>query len=1077
MYLRYSVSRLLLSLCLFLLFILVMDTLYAQEKGINIKRTHSINPVVPNRTTDLNIGKGTLHIVAVMVEFQPDTNAFTSGTGVFGPGSIPYLDTTSVRIDPLPHNRSYFQAHLEFVKNYYNRVSGGQLDINYQLLPDIIRLDEEMAAFSPTGESFTFEKIANMVRQSWAKVEQNGGFNTIGLDPEETAFVIFHAGVGRDIELTGQTLDRTPQDIPSVYMSKRALQVSLDQPNFNGFSINNGNFRVTNSLVIPRTLSRRGQDILGNPFVIQLSTNGLLAANIGSHLGLPDLFNTEDGSSGIGRFGLMDGEGFLGFAGLFPPEPSAWEKIRMGWQQPFSLDLTNNQPIELPAAVFHAEQSIAIHRITEDEFFLIENRHRNPENQGVDISVRNNDGDVSTVTFQNADTAFSPVNAELPQLLPKGVLVDVSNFDWALPGGLDAGNDEIPFTEDDRNLNGGILIWHIDEAVIEDKISSLSVNNNPFRRGVDVEEADGAQDIGRALPNVFGDTELGRGTAFDFWWKNNNSFAISATGDTLRLFENRFGPDTRPSNATNSGGPTFFELFDFSENLPVASFRARGVSPENIIKVSLPVSKINNFNSFVAEEDSFSTFYPPTITAYTSASDTLLLLPGRNKTVSVSTADINNPTFNFPVQNSQQPLLIEPSTSSSKLILSTRPISGTPEINITGWEYQSNTWKKSWETSADPNRGFISSNSSDIFLVDFTKQQLRTTDGSFFNPLEEPQISANDDAGFSAILANNSLNSTILGNNGQISTQKFQNSFRRYPIPVELTPNEPAVALLTDNSLAIAENNAPDIRTIFESSDRIGWPAIADIDRNNQVDFLFVDHATGLLHGKNRNGSNLNFFPVEPPEGTQFTGTPLLIDLESDGETDLLIPGQDSLSLNIYGYSNKGEPKSNFPLFAGSISDQQNQPLNPVLINQTLFAISHEGDLSAWKFNNATEAIQASKYGDPTKNKPFSQLTNEVDRNSFTGIINKKETYNWPNPANQETFLRFQLQSAGEVSVQIISYSGSLMLEKEMTVSNTAPFEFRINTASWGSGAYFARIEANVDGTIERKVVKIAVVH
>lgn len=1025
----------------------------------------------------MDIGKGTLHIIAIMVEFQPDTNAFTSGTGVFGPGSIPYLDTATVRIDPLPHNRSYFQAHLEFVKNYYNKVSGGQLDISYQLLPEIIRLDEKMAEFSPTGETFTFEKIANMVRQSWAKVEQNGGFDAAGLDPEETAFVIFHAGVGRDIELTGQTLDRTPQDIPSVYMSKRALQVSLNQPSFDGFPINNGTFRITNTLVIPRTLSRRGEDILGNPFVIQLSTNGLLAANIGSHLGLPDLFNTDDGSSGIGRFGLMDGEGFLGFAGLFPPEPSAWEKIRMGWQEPFEVNLATNQPIELPAAVFHQKQSIAKQSITEDEFFLVENRHRDPESRGVDISVRNNAGRVNTVNFQNADTAFSPVNADLPQLLPKGVLVDVSNFDWALPGGLEIGNDDTPFTEDDRNLNGGMLIWHIDEAVIEDKISSLSVNNNPFRRGVDVEEADGAQDIGRALPNIFGDTDLGRGTAFDFWWKNNNSFAISATGDTLRLFENRFGPDTRPSNATNSGGPTFFEFFDFSENLPVSSFRARKVHPDNIQKRTLAVPKVDNLNSFVARQDTFSTFYPPTITAFTSANDTLLLLPGTEKTVSVSTIDVNNPLFEFPVNNSQQPLFIQPNSGTSKLILSTRPTTDAPEISITGWQYQSNTWNKSWETSADPNRGFISSNSSDIFLADFTNQRLRTADGSFFNPLDEPQISANNEAGLTAFLDNNSLNSSIFGNNGQISTQEFQNSFRRYPIPVEIAPNEPAIALLTDNSLALAENNATGFRTVFESADRIGWPAIVDIDKNNQADFLFVDHATGLLHGKNRNGSNLSFFPIEPPEGTQFTGTPLLIDLESDGETDLLIPGQDSLSLNIYGYSNTGEPKSNFPLFAGSISNQGNQPLNPVLIDQTLFAVSHEGDLSAWKFINASEAVSPSKYGDPTQNKPFSQLSDEVNRDSFTGIINEEETYNWPNPANQETYLRFQLQSAGEVSVQIISYSGSLMLEKEMTVSNAAPFEFRINTASWGSGAYFARIEANVDGTIERKVVKIAVVH
>jgi hypothetical protein len=50
----------------------------------------------------------------------------------------------------------------------------------------------------------------------WAKVDESGQFDATGLDPETTAFVIFHAGVGRDIELTGTSLDITPYDLPSI---------------------------------------------------------------------------------------------------------------------------------------------------------------------------------------------------------------------------------------------------------------------------------------------------------------------------------------------------------------------------------------------------------------------------------------------------------------------------------------------------------------------------------------------------------------------------------------------------------------------------------------------------------------------------------------------------------------------------------------------------------------------------------------------------------------------------------------------------------------------------------------------
>ncbi|MDV7401740.1 hypothetical protein RZS08_60535, partial [Arthrospira platensis SPKY1] len=72
-----------------------------------------------------------------MVEFQEDDNEFTSGTGTFGPTSLPYLDREDVRIDPLPHDPAYFRAHLEFAKNWYKRASNGQLDIDYQLLPTV----------------------------------------------------------------------------------------------------------------------------------------------------------------------------------------------------------------------------------------------------------------------------------------------------------------------------------------------------------------------------------------------------------------------------------------------------------------------------------------------------------------------------------------------------------------------------------------------------------------------------------------------------------------------------------------------------------------------------------------------------------------------------------------------------------------------------------------------------------------------------------------------------------------------------------------------------------------------------
>src|SRR5690606_17997597 len=132
-----------------------------------------------------------------------------------------------------------------------------------------------------------------------------------------------------------------------------------------------------------------------------------------------------------------------------------------------------------------------------------------------------------------------------------GVITATTNYDWSLPGGLDAGKDGKYFTSDDRELKGGFLIWHIDESVIRQNLTFNTINANILRRGIDLEEADGAQDIGNATNNLFLESVVG-GTSFDFWWSGNNYTVITQQGDSLRSYVNRFAPNTRPSTTSNT---------------------------------------------------------------------------------------------------------------------------------------------------------------------------------------------------------------------------------------------------------------------------------------------------------------------------------------------------------------------------------------------------------------------------------------------------------------------------------------------------------------------------------------------
>ncbi|HBQ61907.1 MAG TPA: hypothetical protein DD671_20470 [Balneolaceae bacterium] len=578
-----------------------------------------------------------------------------------------------------------------------------------------------MEEYSPTGENFTNEKIGQLVQDAWTEVANGPNFDDTGLDPENTAFIIFHAGVGRDIELTGTNLDITPFDIPSLYLTKGYLGNLLDQPNFNGFEVNDGSFRVTNSMIIPRTESRRGLDIQEDEFVFPLSINGLLIASIGSHLGLPDLFNTETGDPAIGRFGLMDGAGFFAYNGLLPPEPSAWEKIYLGWETPFEISENRSTPIELTASSLDQPNSIAKYSLSSSEYFLIENRHRDPDGNGITITIREPNGNEVQQTFTNEDEAFVFQEAGFDSLLQAGTFVNATNFDFSEPGGLDVGEDEDD-PSDDRNLNGGILIWHIDEAVIDAQLQSGLVNADPQRRGVDLEEADGAQDIGKALAGAL-DNSAAFGTAFDFWWDGNDYRVILETGREVSFYDNRFGPDTRPNNDSNTGAKSFFELYDFSENLPAATFSIRAVETEGILFEPLfSTNETRNTTYFTWEHDYYD-YYPLSLGIHEADTDTFLVAPTKDFTYAFDHLDPVEPNYHLG-SSRQQPIF------GDLLIISNNPRNYS-EITTNGYDLDLPTQDKSvWNTQTSANQGFISSQDGETVDLDFTDISINVDDGS-----------------------------------------------------------------------------------------------------------------------------------------------------------------------------------------------------------------------------------------------------------------------------------------------------------------------------------------------------------
>lgn len=1042
--------------------LLLFSPILTHAQQVNPKRTHAISELPA--TAEPNV-PDTLTIVAVRVEFQQDDNRLTTGNGTFNTDNLSYLDDPGITIDPLPHNTQYFESHLQFAKNYFQQVSGNQISVKYQVLPEIYRLPKKMEAYSPTGESFSNEKVANLAQDTWTTVEQDGGFSTSGLDPDKTAFIIFHAGVGRDIELVGTSLDKTPQDIPSLFLGKNSLSELLDDPNFDGFDINGGSFQITNSAILPRTLSRTGKDVSGEQFVLQLSINGLLCASIGSYLGLPDLFNTETGNSGIGRFGLMDGESFFSYRGLFPPEPSAWEKSYLGWQTPFPITRTMSNPISLPAASLHQTNSIAKYELSKSEFFLVENRHRDPGGNGVTLTFQQPDGTTQTKQFDNHDEAFVDQTDEFTEDLIRGVVTDVSNFDWSLPGGLNSVSDESTETSEDRLLNGGILIWHIDEAVIENELSNQTVNANPQRRGVDLEEADGAQDIGRAANDDF--NNQARGTAFDFWWDGNDASVVTLEGDTLTFYENRFGPDTRPSNKSNSGSPSFFEFYNFSSNQSTASFQVRPYSTKDIQAISLPADSLPDQTTFTKHNANYFSSYPLGLSLFKTQTDSFLIIPSQQSSYALNLDENSeNPIFNFQSGQPQRPYL------GRSLIVGQAPLDS--HIELTSWQWNGNSWNTIWANQAEANDAFLSSIDDQTLLLDFTNQQINISNGTLQNPLPNArQRSATLDGQFTVL---NENNLTLQPDNH--STSVTSTGDRQYTGALQLTSDRTGFYYLSENKLILLEPRNFNQPTTIVQNTPMGWPAMSDINNDGRIDFIYVNKETNALEARNINGALLSHFPIQPPEGSAFVGTPLIAKPDQAEIPNLYLATQDSLSMNIRGYTAQNEAIEGFPLYVGSISAQENSPIHPVIRDDKLYAVSHRGELKAWQLNSVNEVLWESQYGNAPYNKVTGTLNFEKETPSNSqNILTEKETYNWPNPAEDYTHLRFQTSDAGFVDVKIITTGGNVVFDKQYEASGSVPEEHRISTQNWSSGVYFGMITATINGEKARKMIKIVVIH
>jgi M6 family metalloprotease-like protein len=381
------------------------------------------------------------------------------------------LRVLAIRVDfedqPMDSSTVYFERLLLFLHEHYFQVSDGQLRLLTTLAPSVYRLPETMAWYGLDDSIGVRQAVLcyDAVQAADPEVDY-AAYDQV---------VMFHAGPGQESDV----FDNSKEQIWSVFFRKEDFAYFLPREGAergirtNDVTAEGDTIFVETVAVFPELESQDG-------FVF--SPVGVVCHEFGHALGLPDLYDTTAPenqvyaeSQGVGSWDLM-AAGTWNANGFVPAEFSAWSKVFVGWIDP--VVVTGDTDVTLPAVSHDRRRGVIKIPIGGDEYFLIENR----------LQDYNGDGRFNYNETDSTTCGPDPRSGELVCLFDfYEDSYEGAEWDWWLPG---------------EGAGSGLLIWHIDESVISDNLPYNTVNAEPSHKGIDLEEADGIQDMDRPGGNI-----------------------------------------------------------------------------------------------------------------------------------------------------------------------------------------------------------------------------------------------------------------------------------------------------------------------------------------------------------------------------------------------------------------------------------------------------------------------------------------------------------------------------------------------------------------------------------------------
>jgi M6 family metalloprotease-like protein len=1005
----------------------------------------------------------TLHVLAIRVEFLPDTLSTTTGDGTFE-SAVP----EDVVIDPLPHNRDYFEDHVMFLKNYFSEISKGNIVIadDFQVFPqgqnEAYTLPNQMWHYNyNTGNSEDLDRsLAELFVDAWTEAWK---IDSLQLNPILSGydlFIIFHAGVGQDFDVG---FDETPHDIPSAYFRLADLRDALADPDYLGVPV--GSDYITDGILLPETERQQEADV-------EIAMNGTAALLMGHWLGLPALYNTETGASGVGRFDFMD-QGSGNFAGMVPARPCAWTREFMGWEEPVLITPDSQLDTFWIKQVTAEDTLHEIYRINlnESEHYLIENRSGDPEElqytiardrQGRRLKIRDN------YDLEILDGDF-------------GVIVEVDNYDFGLVALQDG-------------LGEGILIWHIDETVINEKYASNTINNERSRRGVHLVEGDGADDIGREY-GILAIQDLGWWG--DFWFAGNEPFLNANTHlNTIRLFDGSY-PNTR----THDGSSTGLNITGFSARDSIMSFMVSNSWTRPGFPKRLAESPGDFSPSAIDSDGDGDTDWILTVTP-AGAVQIFDSVGAAQGTVIEIREDTN--------------LLGDPISVTDTLYLRVGEITATPAICPYGDGFMAffpgDTLGTFYKVTFFPlTEGFP----PDVTSVDLDGQFSGTPllmgeglDCLIYAGYEEAVVLFDEDLQLMAEIdlfdsgkivglclddTTDTANVFALSTSGQAALVNYLINTVLWTIDLPSVPDYEPLCLLhspDQRDLVVISSNGDVVFIDPETGDfRPGFPfhagmtvtaspAAGDFNADGYLDMVLVgDHRLTAVQPTGALAAN---WPISIDNGRPFEpilSPPTVAELQDELRVMFGWPGG-----SVDARDNGGQAPNGFALSTGSTITSAPMVVQldtSVTGEAELIALDEAGYLYAWNLEQMGSFTQMRL--------PWNGYQGGITRQGVAydepqiqpidpRLLNVAKVYPWPNPAKEVVHIRYKMGQNGRITARIFDGTGDLV--KELSATAQAGFEADLvwNLDDVTSGIYIGRIEAEAGNKKEKAFIKIAVV-